>query len=165
MCLTLTADERDVLVAEEDIVCYKILYTIKDYLDFYNIKDCPDFNMSLMLSRIEYKSIMDVHVLDGLGYLYMSPYRRSPYVIGETYTSVLGEAVERSSGNMFSVEKGLHTYAKLADAKADTFDGVLIVKCRIPAGSKYYKGKFFTIGSPVESYASDTLVLDEVVGD
>lgn len=159
MCLTLTADERDVLVAEEDIVCYKILYTIKDYLDFYK---------SSILSRLEYKSIMDVHVLDGLGYLYMSPYRRSPYVIGETYTSVLDEAVERSSGNMFSVEKGLHTFAKLAEAKADIiepFDGVLIVKCRIPAGSKYYKGKFFTIGSPVESYASDTLVLDEVVGD
>lgn len=159
MCLTLTADERDVLVAEEDIVCYKILYTIKDYLDFYK---------SSILSRLEYKSIMDVHVLDGLGYLYMSPYRRSPYVIGETYTSVLDEAVESSSGNMFSVEKGLHTFAKLAEAKADIiepFDGVLIVKCRIPAGSKYYKGKFFTIGSPVESYASDTLVLDEVVGD
>ena len=74
-----------------------------------------------------------------------------------------------------TVERGLHSFASLEDAKKFAYsdmriDTHVVLRCVIPAGSEYYTGLWayknymFGRGFLVDSYASSTLkVIEEVV--
>lgn len=100
-----------------------------------------DSNVNLSKTTINEIAIITIDV---------TPYRRMPIEIGETYHSQL----ERNDGE---VEVGLHSFASAEDAKND--GGGIVVKCVIPKGSKYYIGTYHDN----VSYASDTLKYVEVI--
>ena len=81
-----------------------------------------------------------------------TPYMGANIIIGETYKSKL--VVEDAN-----VENGLHSFHTVLATKSDYFVNDVIVKCIIPKGSKYYKGKY---GNYV-SYASNTLKYVEII--
>ena len=152
MCLTLT--DITPRVAEEDITVYKVLFSMVRVRDHIS-------NMMLK------KSLREA--------TYMSPYQYAPYELGKRYESVLGKPNVRydDEGELIDInlEEGLHTYGNLEDAVSyrnatARHWGTVVVKCRIPKGAEYYEGLFPSLRQgDVLSYASDTLVLDEVVGD
>jgi len=91
---------------------------------------------------------------------YRTPYMAMHVEIGKTYRSrlVRGSAVFNfyNGGGLHSViNAGLHSYDNLEDAKLAALSHV-VVRCTIPAGSKYYVGHENEI-------ASDTLRYDEIV--
>ena len=90
---------------------------------------------------------------------YLTTYRRSEIVIGQTYTSVL----EKSDYNKVKVDFGLHSFAEKRPCCIDgmTERANVVVRCTIPKGSKYYVGEFCC----EKSYASNCLRYDEIIID
>ena len=79
---------------------------------------------------------------------------------GWIYTSRL-EAVERTD-DAHAIYHGLHSYKTLEDLKKAYYTATipcLAVKCTIPKGSAFYKGKH----GDLEGYASSKLMIDEVI--
>ena len=146
MCLSVKNLTRN--VAETDIVCYKMLLTVKD-----TNNTCSGFFIEQMN-----------------GAEYLSPYRHAPYDIGKRYESTLD--IPKKSYSMdddYSVHNGLHTFSELSDAimirnLTNKNFGPVVVECRIPKGAEFYSGIFENIytGS-AKSYASNSLIVDEVV--
>ena len=99
MCLdvVLTDGRCDPLVAEEDIVCYKVLFTT-----------------AVMLADRVLKKLCESYDVDEDAE-YMSPYRYAPYDIGKEYTSELDDVwpIHAHSG---MVSKGLHTFVDYYEA-------------------------------------------------
>lgn len=151
MCLdvALTDGRCEPLVAEEDIVCYKVLFTT-----------------AVMLADRVLKKLCESYDADEDAE-YMSPYRYAPYDIGKEYTSELDDVwpIHAHSG---MVSKGLHTFVDYYEAVHRMNDsggrhrGAVLVKCRIPKGAMYYKGTY-GIFKRSSSYASDRLILDHVI--
>lgn len=84
--------------------------------------------------------------------MYETPYREFKVKLGETYTSGL----KRRSIFYFKIcNIGLHSYENVTDAFDNQYHyWEVIVKCIIPKGSKYYKGKFLHYNG----FASDKLI-------
>lgn len=130
MCLTLK-DYRK-YTAKTDIICYK----------------------HVKVKKLKTRSV-----------LYTS-YRNSRVKIGSTYES------EFSFNINGEIAKALHSFKNINDCISDarveinhyinhttTKSDFFIVKCTIPAGSSYYRGKF----CDMPSYASNKLTYVEVV--
>ena len=133
MCLITTKNIPE--IAQEDIVCYKfyVLHKVKD-----------DINSS------SYNK-------DGLS----SPYRGVPAPnINEVANTELGK-VHLYDSNI--VMKGFHSYKYLEDLIKELYFwqsyNIMIFKCIIPKGAKYYEGTFGE--SP--SYCSESIILKETV--
>lgn len=90
---------------------------------------------------------------DNFGTLkYYTPYQKEAVEIGSTYKSKI-----RKDGSLIDV--GLHSYVTQKDAIANSW-GNPIVKCIIPRGSIYYKGRF--LYEPC--YASNKITYVEFIG-
>ena len=91
---------------------------------------------------------------------YRTPYMGMYVEIGKTYRSrlVRKDATIYDIGLRQIVNVGLHSYDNLEDAKLVASPALshVVVRCTIPAGSKYYVG----YGNQI---ASDTLRYDEIV--
>lgn len=92
-------------------------------------------------------------ICDKRGYL-QTPYQYESVEIGETYDSEL-------KSSYFSVEEGLHSFKTLKDCTnyKSFWRTCIIVKCIIPKGSRYYKGKFMGF----KGYASNKIQYVEEV--
>lgn len=90
-------------------------------------------------------------------------YQHQPVKIGETYSSKI--LVEIDDPYEY-IEIGLHSFTKLKDLKTfcdlQSFNSIP-VKCVIPAGSKYYTGKFYTFLDEYDSIVSDKLTYVEIL--
>ena len=135
MCLILYKNHRisKKEIAKEDIECYKVLEKYKFLGKF-----------------TRYKTIVIFFKIK-LGKQYSSKFEFG----SETYF----DKYLRCFSKRRTIEKGLHSFAKLKDAKAfckDQFNLSLnhvIVKCYIPKGAEYYKGIF----NEYEAYVSNKL--------
>ena len=81
-----------------------------------------------------------------------TPVRGEPIEVGIVYESELQRFTH-------SVERGLHSYANSEDAINNSY-GEPVMKCIIPAGSRFYKG---TYKRGVPSYASSKLKYVEFI--
>lgn len=134
MCLNLPDISHfapEPLVAEEDIVCYKVLRRVRG-LGFHALR-----------------------------ITWASPYQQFVYKFGKTYNAQMEceyryqDIRNRTgSGYLWRVEEGLHTLVNREDAEeyiwGDVFTAI------IPKGAKYYVGH---VSGNLESYASDTLIV------
>lgn len=68
----------------------------------------------------------------------LTSYRKQPVEIGRTYESEFSYGCDGRS-----VEMALHSFTTPEDAEADAYSFMRIVKCLIPKGSRYYRGKFY----------------------
>ncbi len=154
MCLSLGRNIPDrAMVATEDVVCYKLLFKTAEYLE-----ECKKALGSDKLSIKSMESML------ARGDIYISPYRQAPYKLGKRYESKLDVPFQYEFYDAYRIECGLHTFVNISQAlyrieTAYSRDMLVVVKCRIPKGSTYYKGTF----GMAQSYASDALILDEVV--
>lgn len=132
MCLRIFSNSES-LIAENDIECYKIILKKKHTF----------FPKYFTLAR---------HAEIQLGEEYTSEFEFG----SETrFIPRLGHSVKK-----ITIEKGLHSFTNLRDAKSfcqtevsDESYKYYIVKCIIPKNSKYYIGIF----NDVEGYASDRI--------
>ncbi len=155
MCLTTKTDARP-LIASEDIVCYKFLYKAADFYENHK-------------SRLGKLFMADVKAMVDEGHQFFSPFRSAPYSLGKRYEAKLDEPLPKMYVQEWTIDRGLHTFIIEEQARNeakynDDGDGdCIVVKCRIPAGASYYKGKFHSACGWSDSYASDALILDEVI--
>lgn len=84
---------------------------------------------------------------------FITPYKKFPIIIGETYDSIL------EKNPKYNINKGIHSFKNIKDAKNNANLYSVIVKCIIPKDSKYYKGIF----NDVVSYASNKLKYVEII--
>ena len=130
MCLEIKKSSV-AIIAEEDIECYKILKRHSGT------------------------------VLEWFATWYMN----TPVELNKTYYSEMCIESCGWDGCSDLITKGLHSYANLDDCIADNLNDFesrtwLIVKCYIPKGSEYYKGKFVAYSS----YASNSIrYTDEIL--
>lgn len=82
--------------------------------------------------------------------MYITPYKFQPITIGETYHS---ELIKENR----DVNIGLHSVKDFSNSFID--DENVSVKCIIPKGSKYYKGKWGSL----DSYASTSLKYIDII--
>lgn len=95
---------------------------------------------------------------------YVTYYQRARVNIGETYTSKLVRFNYHLSNIRPDIGEGLHSFRTLERAKQLWFGtSTRIAKCIIPAGSKYYVGRFDRTDDYRESYASDRLKYVEIL--
>ena len=105
----------------------------------------------------------------------LSPCYRQKYELGKMLTSEF--SIEKTQAGYDKVEKGLHAYADEFDAKHIAYNyswfnqisgGVqkapIVVKCEIPEGASYYKGKTVQSDRVTLEYTSDKLIPIEIVG-
>lgn len=145
MCLYLT--KRDSIVAQEDIVCYKVLIVEKISavgLDFrYDFRG-PSFHT------------------EPLKYRFFAPFTHYEYRLGMILSADENVTIQSNDCMTFfpySISEGVfHTYKKLDDAKEVLKHGTfVVVKCIIPKGSIYYQGYFMLDIGWCESYGSQVL--------
>lgn len=145
------------LIAETDIVCYKVLQSLNGLLDEIGrgrVEECKD---------------------NGIEYL--TPYNYFPMEFGETYDCERKEREIRDWYSRFNTEYVrilggfIHTFATIDDALFAISDcdmyGAVIVKSIIPKGTEYYQGSMHTKDRDrISSYASRVMVLggeDDIV--
>lgn len=120
MCLRTL--EKQLAIAEEDIVCYKTMYAMCS-TQAVNMKRNPSYNPDHLLSPWQFHHYEwgKVEEVDDI------PLKPDP--IGR-------DCVWRI------VEKGFHSFKRLQDAEKDSIrsTAMVIAKCVIPKGSKYWKG-------------------------
>ena len=143
MCLIVNKNNPEPITAEQDIVCYKVLRKKLDNKIFkapiYNFEYC-------------------------FGYIYtiQNEFFKNAFICDD------GECL---------VEYGFHSFVELSDAICfkerlldavqDVFDFV-IVKCTIPNGARYYKGKQMFARNEDNSpngYCSEAIRIDEIVNE
>lgn len=116
---------------------------------------CLEVNVFSKL-RTAIKDIVVYKVLSVTkGDVLITPFRNFEVVIGNTYTSDLGELEHKFKKSLLSrkIEKGLHSFKNISNAYDYKWTGDVIVECVIPKGSKYRFGRF----NNEQSYVSDTL--------
>lgn len=153
MCLELLEENKKILTATEDIVCWKLLIR--------SIEDCGDSG--------------NVQIR------YYTPYRCFEYFPGTTMKDKLRVDKRKSAaygltglrGNItisHRVTQGcFHTYKNREDAMEEMkklmvnqyYHGV-VVKCVIPKDTKYYEGFYWNVTQIYPSYASKELVVGTV---
>ena len=135
MCLTVYAENLDPRVAEEDIVCYKVLDVLR--------RHDGSVEMCSLYYGYEYKP----------GELVESDIESD----GVRYTG----AEDGSALPYFEIEKGLHSFVNFSGAvheigdSADFMTNAQIFAAIIPKGSGYYVGDF----DGQQSYASNALIV------
>ena len=80
---------------------------------------------------------------------------------GKMYTSWI-EAFERRTNNDYTIHQAFHSYGTLEGLKEAYYmvtEPCLVVKCTIPSGSRFYRGKH----DYIEGYASNQLIMNEVI--
>lgn len=152
MCLYLT--KRDSIVAQEDIVCYKVLIVEKISgvgLDFRNYFRGPSFHT------------------EPLKYRFLAPFTHYEYRLGMILLTDENVTIQSNDWATYpySISEGVfHTFKKLEDAKEVVKHGksFVIVKCIIPKGSIYYQGYFMPDTEWCENYGSQVLyVTNEIM--
>ena len=104
-----------------------------------------------------YKWVEPHYVSDIDELIYQTPYRYAVVRIGSTYTSIFS-----FSNDGWSIEKGLHSFTNKRSLEVFMRSRKLsgsIVRCCIPKGSKYYKGRY----SKYNGLASDMLTYVEII--
>lgn len=145
MCLLLepgVKPEDAIKTAKEDITCYKIL---KSY--------CRSF--------VDDKEILK-SLYQGFDYVMGRKYQRKPE-LGLGFILCPGYP-EYNTLDRYEVHEAFHSYkykesvsVELDGFGRNTYFRVVAVKCTIPKGSKYVETDAF--------YASDTIILDEIIGE
>ncbi len=148
MCLY--NDDNGVLVADEDIIVYKVLST--EITGF----DVPAYHQQVHSS---------LRVIQKL----KTPFRKMIMELGETY---IADGFESDKKLHETVHIGLHTFKDKCDAKrmikaaidsgriySDTGIYYIVVECIIPKNTKYYKGTFYYGKHSYNSYTSEQLKL------
>ena len=106
--------------------------------------------------QIATEDLIVYKVLKSISDKFTTPYQNTVIKIGCTYTSEF-------SFNFFGdIEKGLHSYVSLDNARYDAMGYIIkrvICKCLIPKGSRYYQGLF----GKYKSIASDKLTYLEII--
>lgn len=132
MCLTVYAENFDARVAEEDIVCYKVLDALR----------CHDGSVEMFSPYY--------------GYEY------TPNLLVESDLEHDGWQLDSLNGlSFFEIEKGLHSFVTFSGADYEVGDSVDFLKnaqifaAIIPKGSEYYVGDFVS----QQSYASSALIV------
>ena len=105
----------------------------------------------------------------------LSPCYCQKYELDKMLTSEF--SIKKTQAGYDKVEKGLHAYADEFDAKHIAYNytwfnqisgsiqkAPVIVKCIIPEGASYYKGKTIQPDRITLEYASDKLIPLEIVG-
>lgn len=161
--LTIVANFKDSveLIKDNDefeaIICGNICNGMinKENREIYLCTNEPEANgnMGSTTKGFEYSWYLDEDVtslvIDGKELITVTlktPYQHSPITIGKTYIS---ELIVEGDG----IYVGLHSFAKLIDAKNDGDKKYVFVKYIIPKNSNYFTGRF----NNVKSYASDKL--------
>ncbi|QDJ96587.1 hypothetical protein Xoosp13_401 [Xanthomonas phage Xoo-sp13] len=117
---------------------------------------------------------------------FVSPIRKSLYTLGyvkcpEFLHNSLSESKSRSSAlariyyndEYDEVELGIHTFANYDEALTFvwlvtnyenlTNGTAVVVKCTIPKGTPFFKGKWISGSILADSYASESLILNKIV--
>lgn len=134
MCLDLRNGRDKLLVAEDDIVCYKVLF---NYI--YELGNKTDNPL-------------------------LTYYQFFPVEMGKEYSSklvMIDENVEIGLHSFCTDLEAKH-FVHRKSAFAVNIN-LYVVKCVIPKGSKYYHGSFFSMLGDFNSYASDTLRYEEII--
>lgn len=129
--------------------------------------------LTIKLNAIKHTAKNDIvvykHVLGTKNDEYFTTYQKANIKIGGVYQSKLKSYIS-IFGSDRKVEIGLHSFADLSDCRQDAIDElyyllgsnkyvkILVVKCVIPKGSKYYSGDY--VGA---SYASTSLKYVEII--
>lgn len=105
----------------------------------------------------------------------LSPCYNQKYELDKMLTSEF--FVNKTQAGYDKVEKGLHTYADEFNAKHIAYNyswfnqisgGIqkapVVIKCIIPEGASYYKGKTIKPDRVTLEYASDKLIPLEIIG-
>lgn len=90
---------------------------------------------------------------------YRSPFYLFDYEKDVIYCGKLRISVNILSGDR-TVEDGFHSYEHLEDAKRNTGPWSIVVKCIIPAGSEFCKGRGIDL---TPQYASNKIMIKEEV--
>jgi len=104
------------------------------------------FDDNVEVINVDGVNVTDKMYTDG----YVTPYQREVVEIGKTYISDLDTETN-------NIEIGLHSFVHFNNLPARNEN--VFVKCIIPKGSQYYKGKF----DFDDSYASDKLTYVEII--
>lgn len=146
MCLILF--DTEIKVAKEDIICYKVMEKRDDDL--------------------------------------ISPYQNMRYEYGRAYVTETPIIVKYGIATRGYIEEGFHSFLKKEDAQyfasnlqtwlylpvkprnhqvgMECNPKVVIVKCLIPAGTRYAAGFFCEFGKSFDSFCSERIiVLEEVI--
>lgn len=110
--------------------------------------------------RTAKKDIVCYKFLRRKGEQLITPYQYTFVEIGETYDSKLRKDFQGD------IEEGLHSFKRLKAVDSfvednyykTLYSSIVIVKCIIPKGSTYYKGRY----ASSTCYASDTLKYVEI---
>lgn len=139
MCMFVKAGKDELMTAEKDIVCYKVMYAMGP-IQSVDMRKYPDYNplyaMSLYYSEI--------------------------YKWGEEYTEAAmpTESTLKVSQYPAHVTIGFHSYRRLKDAESACHSSMIIVKCIIPRGSYYWTGNRGGWGQEkYDEYCSDHIEL------
>ena len=140
MCLTTTLLKP--MVAEKDIICYKVLRMWKK--GWGENPEDSEFR----------KWSTDKHVT-----LYSYYYPKFTWEFNEIYHAEIQSEIE---DDINTLTQGLHSYIESADAKKEyetSYISAVVVRCIIPKGSFYYAG--FHGYEP--GYVSNQLIIKEIV--
>lgn len=125
MCLTVTC--RKSKVAKKPIICYKLMF--------------PYGNEN----EGEGQCVIHMDIHPNMKPVYFnSTVCRMKYELGAEYTEgKFTEALPGTwSGGSYDIQYGFHSYSRLKDAEymRNRRAYVVVVKCEIPAGARYWKG-------------------------
>ena len=183
MCLN-KVTTKEPLIAEKDIVCYKVLkkvfrlkphvlnkseciMTMHDgtiikgavfFLEHYQwvCHNDPNFFGSYSTNFLEFKYTWRIdHFVKEVMVNGENVLEVSYKTLYLSFPVKLGETYTSKLEKRFStVEVGLHSYKEKLSLKNNKF---VVVECIIPKGSNYYCGEHFSMLGSLSSYASDTL--------
>lgn len=90
---------------------------------------------------------------------YRSPYYLFDYEKDVIYCGKLQKSTSLYFGDR-TIEDGFHSYERLEDAECNTGPYGIVVKCIIPAGAEFYKGRGVDF---TPQYASNKIIIKEEV--
>lgn len=183
MCLKITKDTK-LLIAEEDIVCYKVLEKVEKiefvYLEntskdpFAMIVDDEIYFLSIfenwtysrkknIVELLRSNPIFHIELQSGK---YLTPHKHDIVEIGVTYNScITTQARKFFYTNLdkldLSISEAIHSYVNLGDCRraAAFSEKLCVVKCIIPKNSAFYVGKY----GESDGYASSSIKYVEVL--
>lgn len=163
MCLIIDEQNAKMKIANEDIVCYKIVKQVeKEYINpLHWLEEKLQFSKRTPLTY--YKTV------------FMSPYFNEiyePNTVKVNKTRIQKRKVKQHEHDPKGWRIGggvLHTFKDIKSAKKYYVDSIgnavqyMILKCFIPKGTKYYDGKM-DCNETYYSYASKSLkITDEIM--
>ena len=145
MCLTVSKEKRNLILAEEDIICYKILFDWQ-----------PHLNKICYCSPYQYKLYTKLNIVYNNKTPIDKRRKKSEYqIFGGCYHSFAN--YDDAINEAICLIK---TISVRPSRRPLCCENVVIFKCIIPKGTKYYEGVFD--GNEV-SYASKSIYFSEIV--